>query len=139
YGNYLGLDGPGLASRYKRETAGQAESSPHVGPPPEPEGPRLRFGWTVFVLLIAGLFVYGVYQLSESAPANRRPTTESAARTLERASARRSGSGYGSSMRGAPSANTLLPQSRVSPQTAASATGAPAAFPAPADAQHPPL
>src|ERR1700731_3877443 len=67
YAGYLGLDGPGLVSRFKDQTTGQLESSPQVGPAPVPEGRRWGMVSTVLVLLFGSLFIYGVVQLGKPA------------------------------------------------------------------------
>src|SRR5947209_5895564 len=83
YAGYLGLDGPGLVSRFKNETAGQAEGSPQVGPAPAPERFRWNMGWVVLVLLLGGLVVYAVDQLSSPTPPVQQPPQRASASTAK--------------------------------------------------------
>ena len=69
YAKYLELDAPTLVSRYKLAHAGQTESAPRVGPAPtDADARRLSLGWTAVALVVVGLLVYGVWQLSEPHP-----------------------------------------------------------------------
>jgi cytoskeleton protein RodZ len=67
-------------SRFKSETAGQGEGSLQVSPAPATTNPRRAAAWTVFVLLLGALLVYGVDQLSRPAPAIQQPATKAPVR-----------------------------------------------------------